>query len=378
MKTKRLLLTCTDLMAIQFLVPHVKYLSENGFSVKLACSVVGDRLDDLHARLDGVCEIETVRLVRNPFSASNLNGLKDLKRIINSEKWDVIWTNEPVMGIMTRLAAKGARKSGTKVIYMVHGFHFYKGASVVNWTLFYPIEKYCSRLCDMIITINNEDFERAKTFHSPRVEKINGIGVNTDAFSFSEENRKEIREELGVADDEIMILNVAELNKRKNQQVVLRALKELGNPKVKFFVCGVGDNEENLKNLTAQLGLSDSVRFLGYRKDVYKIYSAADIFVLCSVQEGLPKAIMEAMANGKPVVCSDIRGCVDAVTDGKGGFTVENQPEKYAEAFKKLIDSDSFVKKFGEYNVQAVLDFGEEKIIAKVRELINSECRADG
>lgn len=372
MKTKRLLLTCTDLMAIQFLVPHIKYLSENGFSVKLACSVVGDRLDDLRARLDGVCEIETVRLVRSPFSFSNLKGYGDLKRIIDSEKWDIIWTNEPVMGIMTRLAAKAARKSGTKVIYMVHGFHFYEGASFVNWALFYPVEKYCSRLCDMIITINNEDFERAKTFHSPRVEKINGIGVNTDAFSFSEENRKEIREELGVADDEIMILNVAELNKRKNQQVVLKALKELGNPKVKFFVCGVGDNEENLKKLTVQLGLSDSVRFLGYRKDVYKIYSAADIFVLCSVQEGLPKAIMEAMANGKSVVCSDIRGCVDAVTDGKGGFVVQNQPEKYAEGFEKLVADETLRKKFGEYNSENVGVFEENIALKNVSKLMNS------
>lgn len=372
MKNKRLLLTCTDLMAIQFLVPHIKYLTENGFSVKLACSVVGDRLGDLKAKLDDVCEIETVRLVRSPFSASNLNGFKDLKRIINSEKWDVIWTNEPVMGIMTRLAAKAARKTGAKVVYMVHGFHFYDGASFVNWALFYPIEKYCSRLCDMIITINNEDFRRAKNFHSPRVEKINGIGVNTEAFSFSEENRKELRKELGVADDEIMILNVAELTKRKNQQVVLSALKQLDNPKVKFFVCGVGDNEEYLKNLTSQLVLSDNVEFLGYRKDIHKIYSAADIFTLCSLHEGLPKAIMEAMANGKPVVCAKIRGCVDAVANGEGGFVAQNKPEEYAEAFKKLVDDENMRKKFGEYNLKAVEIFEEKTALQKVANLMKS------
>lgn len=372
MKTKRLLLTCTELMAVQFLVPHIKYLSENGFSVKLACSVVGDRLDDLKAKLDGVCEIETVRLVRSPFSASNLNGFKDLKRIINSEKWDIIWTNEPVMSIMTRLAAKTARKNGTKVIYMVHGFHFYDGAPLLNWLLFYPIEKYCSRLCDMIIAINNEDFQRAKTFHSKRVEKIDGVGVNTDAFGFSEENRKELREELGVSDDEIMILNVAELTKRKNQQVVLNALKQLGNGKVRLFVCGVGDNEDYLKNLTTELGLSANVEFLGYRKDVYKIYSAADIFTLCSLHEGLPKAIMEAMANGKPVVCPNIRGCVDAVTDGKGGYVVENAPEKYAEAFKKLVGDEKFRESFGEYNREAVKTFEEDKALNNVLNLMKS------
>lgn len=372
MKTKRLLLTCTELMAVQFLVPHIKYLSENGFSVKLACSVVGDRLDDLKAKLNGVCEIETVRLVRSPFSASNLNGFKDLKRIINSEKWDIIWTNEPVMSIMTRLAAKTARKNGTKVIYMVHGFHFYDGAPLLNWLLFYPIEKYCSRLCDMITTINNADYEKAKTFYAERVEKINGVGVDVSAFSFSEENRKELREELGVSDDEIMILNVAELNKNKNQQVVLNALKELGNAKAKFFVCGIGDNEDYLKKLTAELGLSAKVEFLGYRKDVYKIYSAADIFVLSSFHEGLPKAIMEAMANGKPVVCPNIRGCVDAVTDGKGGYVVENAPEKYAEAFKKLVGDEKLRESLGEYNREAVKAFEEDKALNNVLNLMKS------
>ena len=205
---KRLLLTCTDLMAIQFLVPHVKFLSQNGFSVELACSDVGGRLDDLHRELDGIAPIHVVRLVRNPFSSGNLNGYDDLKKIINSSRGDVIWTNEPVMGVMTRLAAKKARKSGTKVIYMVHGFHFYKGAPKKNWMMYYPVEKYCSRLCDMIITINEEDYQRAKTFHSPRVEKIPGVGVNLECFAPNEAIRREWREKLGLADDDIELLTV--------------------------------------------------------------------------------------------------------------------------------------------------------------------------
>ena len=108
---KRLLLTCTDLMAIQFLVPHVKYLSEHGFSDELACSEVGGRLQELRTVLSGIAPVHTVRLVRNPFSLRNRKGLSDLKKIINGRSWDVIWTNEPVMGVMTRVAAKKAQKS---------------------------------------------------------------------------------------------------------------------------------------------------------------------------------------------------------------------------------------------------------------------------
>ena len=116
---KRLLLTCTDLMAIQFLVPHVKYLSEHGFSVELACSEVGGRLQELCTVLSGIAPVHTVRLVRNPFSLRNRKGLSDLKKIINGRSWDVIWTNEPVMGVMTRVAAKTVRKKGTKVVYII-------------------------------------------------------------------------------------------------------------------------------------------------------------------------------------------------------------------------------------------------------------------
>ena len=112
---KRLLLTCTDLMAIQFLVPHVKYLSAHDFSVELACSDVGGRLDELCTALDGIAPVHVVRLVRSPFSPGNRKGFGDLKKIIDGSRWDVIWTNEPVMGVMTRMAAKKARKSGTKV-----------------------------------------------------------------------------------------------------------------------------------------------------------------------------------------------------------------------------------------------------------------------
>ena len=117
---KRLLLTCTDLMAIQFLVPHVKYLSEHGFSVELACSEVGGRLQELCTVLSGIAPVHTVRLVRNPFSLRNRKGLSDLKKIINGRSWDVIWTNEPVMGVMTRVAAKTVRKKGRLVRRSLH------------------------------------------------------------------------------------------------------------------------------------------------------------------------------------------------------------------------------------------------------------------
>lgn len=369
---RRLLLTCTDLMAIQFLVPHVKYLSRHGFSVELACSEVGGRMDDLRSRLDGIAAIHPVRLVRSPFSASNRHGYRDLKAIIDGGHWDVIWTNEPVMGVMTRLAAREVRSQGTKVVYMVHGFHFYTGAPLKNWLLYYPVEKYCSRLCDMIVTINNEDYQRAKTFHAARVEKIPGVGVNLEDFAPSEESRRAWREKLGLADDDIALLTVGELHKGKNQQTVIRALKSVKNPHVHYFLCGKGEEEAALKKLAATCDIEERVHFLGYRRDVAEIMCACDIFVFLSLREGLSKALMEAMANGKAIVCSDIRGNVDLIEDEKGGFVVPNNAASVAQAIARLVENPQLRMEMGEHNIVAVDAFREENSLAANLRLLES------
>ena len=133
------MITSTDLMMIQFLVPHVICLSRNGFEVEIACSEVGGRMAEIREKTAGyVKAVHEVRLVRSPASLKNFQGYGDMKKVIRNGGYDVIWTNEPVMGVVTRLAARQARKHGTKVVYMVHGFHFFKGASKLNWMLYYP------------------------------------------------------------------------------------------------------------------------------------------------------------------------------------------------------------------------------------------------
>lgn len=367
---KRLLLTCTDLMAIQFLVPHVKYLSAHGFSIELACSDVGGRLDELRTALDGIAPVHVVRLVRSPFSPGNRKGYGDLKRIIDGSRWDVIWTNEPVMGVMTRLAAKKARKSGVKVVYMVHGFHFYKGAPLRNWLLYYPVEKYCSRLCDMIVTINEEDYRRAKTFHAERVEKIPGVGVNIDHFAPNPEIRRWWREKLSLAEDDIALLTVGELHKGKNQQTVIQAMQKANNPHFHYFLCGKGEEETNLKKLAAKCGLEKQVHFLGYRKDIAEIMCACDVFVFMSLREGLSKALMEAMASGMPVICTNIRGNVDLIEDTKGGYVVQNNVDQVAKMINFLSRDTQLMDAMGRYNEKVVGAFQEERAVESVNALL--------
>lgn len=368
---KRLLLTCTDLMAIQFLVPHVKYLSTRGFSIELACSDVGGRVDELRTALDGIAPIHVVRLVRSPFSMENRRGYGDLKKIIDGNQWDVIWTNEPVMGVMTRLAARKARESGTKVIYMVHGFHFYKGAPLRNWLLYYPVEKYCSQLCDMIVTINEEDYQRAKSFRTSSVEKIPGVGVNLDHFAPNLETRNLWRRKLGLAEDDIALLTVGELHKGKNQQTVIRAIQKANNLHFHYFLCGKGKEEATLKKLVAKCGLEKQVHFLGYRKDIAEIMCACDVFVFLSLREGLSKALMEAMASGMPVVCTNIRGNVDLIADSKGGIIVQNQMTSVVQAIELLGQDKQMRAAMGYYNANAVNAFREAESLQAVLRLMD-------
>lgn len=370
---KRILVTSTDLMMIQFLVPHVINLKENGFEVEIACSEVGGRMEEIRKKLDGyVKAIHTVRLVRSPASPGNLKGYRDMKRVIDTGHYDIIWTNEPVMGVVTRLAARKVRKKGTKVLYMVHGFHFYTGAPMLNWIVFYPIEKFMASKADMIVTVNQEDFRRAQKMNVKQVEYIHGIGINTERLTANGQ-QKDIRKELGLRGDDFLILSVGELNDNKNQKTIIRALALLRDPQIHYILCGVGKRLERLKKQAAELHLEENVHFLGYRKDVVDICSQSDVYVMPSHREGLPVASLEAMYCGLPLVTSNIRGLVDVMENGVSGYLCEPDDTKaFANAIATLKADTNLRKKMSERNREAVLPFCAENAKREVLCLINN------
>ena len=368
---KKLLITSTELMMIQFLVPHVKYLSENGFDVEIACSEVGGRMAEVRNVLGGTVKaIHTLRLERSPLSPRNFLGYQDLRRLLAENHYDMIWTNEPVMGVVTRLAANQYRRNGTKVIYMCHGFHFYKGASLPNWLIFYPIERFMSRFCDMIVTINHEDEARAKTFHCPRVEYIHGIGVNTERLHNRNE-QSNIRAELGLAEDDFLVLSVGELNENKNQQVIIRAVAQLKDPKIHYLLCGKGDQQAQLESLAKELGIGKNVHFLGYRKDVVDICHQCDLFAHASRREGISVASLEAMYCGLPLVMSTVRGAEDYLTDGESGFLRHSDDvDGFADGIRRLKENGELRKSFGQRNREAVMPYAVENVKREICNLL--------
>ena len=322
---KKLLLTCTDLMAIQFLVPHIRYLSQNGFSVELACSDVGGRLGDLHKALDEIAPIHTVRLVRSPFSLGNRKGYGDLKKIIDGEHWDIIWTNEPVMGVMTRLAARSARKRGTKVVYMVHGFHFYKGAPKKNWLIWYPVEKLMCRYTDKLITINEEDYQLARSKFPVETCHIHGVGVSVSRYHLHSVKEEEaLRKEESLSAQDFVVLCTGELNANKDQRTLIDAaiLCRGRIPELKVLLAGNGPMESALRDQIAENHAENFIRLLGYRTDLERVVTAADVIVSCSHREGLGLNLIEGMLCGKPIIAVENRGHRELIENGVTGYMV--------------------------------------------------------
>lgn len=370
---KRILVTSTDLMMVQFLIPHIKNLSDNGYQVDIACSDVGGRMEEIRDELSSiVSEIHVVRLLRGPASIKNLQGYFDMKTVIKAKHYDIIWTNEPVMGVVTRLAARHTRKKGTKVIYMTHGFHFFVGAPKLNWLIYYPIEKIFSRFSDMIIAINHEDYKIAKKFHAKDVRYIHGIGVNSDRLNI-ETMKTNIRDELKLPDAAFLLLSAGELNDNKNHSIILRALKLLKDESIHYLICGKGELLEQLQKFTRDLKIEKQVHFLGYRKDVVEICAQADIFLFPSHREGLGLAPLEAMYSGLPLITSRIRGPQDFMEDGRTGFMCDPDDElAFMQAIKQLKTNDELRIRCGLHNKNVVIPFLLDNVKNEILKIFNT------
>lgn len=281
--------------------------------------------------------LHNIAFARSPFDLANLKAYKALKDVIDKESFDLIHCHTPTVSIMTRLAAKKARKHGSVVMYTCHGFHFHNSSSKKNWLIYYPVEKALSRFCDYIVTINKEDFGRAKGFHCKNVRYIPGVGVDIARIREMDIDRAAKKRELGVPFDKILVLSVGEMIERKNHEVIIRALAKTGDKDIYYAIAGKGPLKGYLSDLAKELGVSDRVIFLGFRTDVYELYHAADISAFPSRIEGLGLAGVEAMAAGVPLVSSNVHGILDYVIDGETGYALApNDVDGFAAAIERL------------------------------------------
>jgi len=308
---------------------------------------------------------------RSPFKLNNLKTFFKLRKIIKKEKFDIVHCHTPSGGVLSRIAAVGLRRRGLKVIYTAHGFHFYKGAPLINWLLYFPIEWVCSFLTDTLITINKEDFEFAKKYmHAKEITYVPGVGIDAKSVKAVSVNRKQKRNELGINENEIAVLSVGELNDNKNHETVLQAIGKTGNKNIVYIICGEGGQEEHLKQLAGQAGVR--LILLGYRNDITQICKSCDIFAFPSKREGLSKSLMEAMVAGLPVVCSKIRGNVDLIDDETGGYLCAPMDvDSFAQKIQILCENGMLRKNMAEENIKKVEDFSMDTVRAKMKMIYN-------
>ena len=363
----------------QFHLPHMKHLQEQGWEVHVAAR---DNLAVKNGLQLRFCDkfIETP-FSRSPKSRDNLKAYRQMKKLLAEERYDVILCNTPMGGIVTRLAAKKARKRGTKVIYMVHGFHFYKGSSKAAWLVYYPIEKHMAKRCDLLITINEEDYALARRKFRGRTEiaHIHGIGVDERRYHPSTPaERLAMREAEGLSPDDFVILCTGELNENKNQKTLVSAASLLKDkiPGLKVLLAGNGPREQALRDQIAAEGLEGTVELLGYRTDLERLVPAVDLVVSCSRREGMPLNIIEAMLCKKTIVASHNRGHDELVRVGVNGLLFD-APDCHALADSLLLlyRDPARAAGFGEKGFEIAGTYSVSRVKYELERLLSSTER---
>lgn len=341
---------------------NIDLLLEKRYDVTIAGNFHTDEDINSREKIDRFCQemkVKGVRCIHIGFSrrigniGAHIKSIGQVRKLL-TYRFDLIHCHSPICAAIVRAEAARYRKQyGTRVIYTAHGFHFYTGAPLINWLVFYPVEKLLSYFTDVLITINKEDYKRAKRkLHAVRIIYIPGIGIDIEKFKQTGSGRIQKRKELGLKDNSVALISAGELNKNKNHDLVLQALSELKNrgkdiSNIRYYICGQGELNEYLSSQIRKLGLSEQVFLLGYRKDISELLGACDIYLQVSQREGLPVSLMEGMAAGLPSIVTKIRGNSDLVRNGREGFLVGNDKDAVAESIADLAENKDKRRAYG-------------------------------
>jgi glycosyltransferase EpsD len=364
---KVLFVATVDTHIIAFHLPYIKWFKSKGWHVSVAANGCKD--------IDGVDEKVDLPIQRSPFDLKNIIALFKLILLLNKNRYDIIHCHTPMGGVLARLAAIYAKKIGTKVIYTAHGFHFFKGAPIFNWIIYYPIENYLAKLTDVLITINEEDYQVAQKFKTKLnyIAKVDGVGVDLSRFNpVSKAMKIQLRNKYLFNNHDKLLIYIAEFNENKNQKLLIKATQKLIEdfPNIKLLLVGEGKQIDECKNLAKNSRLDECVLFLGFRNDVDQLLKLSDIAVSSSYREGLPVNVMEAMATGLPVVASKNRGHSELLGD-KGLLFDTNNIEVLTEMLKSLLIDKEKYRELSEYSLMRSKKYSIENVKSQMSGIYN-------
>ena len=378
-KKKALMVSSVASMVECFNRENIRILLDIGYEVSVATNfmkgnpISATRVQKLREDLKswgvGMYQIDFSRKIIN--LPAHMKAYRQMKKVLKND-FSLIHCHSPIGGVISRLTAKPYRKlKMTRVLYTAHGFHFYQGSPKINWWIYHTIEKKLSKDTDVLITINQEDYQLAKnTFSSKKTCYVPGIGIDVEKIIAVKNKREEIRKELDIPLSSILILSVGELNKNKNHIDVIRALGIMKEYDFHYVICGVGELHTFLQKEVDKVGLKDRVHLTGYRKDIIEVMKSADIFVFPSLREGLSVSLMEAMVCGLPVVCSKIRGNVDLIEENKGGRVVDKKnTTALKNAILELLIDENKREKMREYNKKKIAANSRVTVVERMNDI---------
>lgn len=342
-----------------FHLPYLKWLQDQGFETHVACNTIID--------LPFVDKVWDVPFARNPFAPQNIRAYLQLKKIIDRENYLLINCHTPAASVITRLAAIDARKLNTKLIYTAHGFHFFKGAPLKYWVLFFPVEKFLTQMTDAVITINSEDFNLIKKTGSKKANYflIPGIGVNRLNFHPVEINiQQNLRKEKNISLHKKILIYSAEFIPRKNHQFIIESVASYPETFQNMLIlfAGKGKDEIKLVEKVNELKLNHIIKFIGFRTDIDEIYKLSDIGISSSKQEGLGLNLVEEMMCGLPLIATEDRGHKEIISHNKNGLLFPQSDKKaFANAVQKLVSDPGLYQRFRK---NAIID-GEKFELSK-------------
>lgn len=382
----KVLYVTTVAKTMHFFVNQIKFLNEKGYTIDIACNMESQIPDEL---LEFIGEKHDISFQRKPFSFKNFNAFQQIQSIVEQNDYDLIHLHTPIASFITRIATRN--KCDAKIIYTAHGFHFFSGGPLINWLLYYPLEKLAARWTDKLIVINNMDFKIAvdKLFHedSERVSLINGVGIDASKFNqeaISAKKKQKLLENLNLYNNDYILICIGELNNNKNQQFLIKEIGSLKKriPNIKLLLVGEGPLKNEYIRLVKRLDVEENVVFTGFRNDISELLKISNVLVSASYREGLPVNVMEAMTTGLPCVVTNIRGNVDLIQNSKNGYLYEiNNSAAYHNSIFNLYNDEKLTKNIVNNNLYEAFKYDvnsiNKDILSLYKNIISSETITD-
>lgn len=320
----------------------------------------------------GVNVIPLSALIRkiNPFQ--DLRAFISLWRLIIREKPAIVHTHSSKAGILGRWAAKMA--GVCFIVHTPHGHVFYGHFGSMTSRLFLLVEKFSALITDCMIALTEgekKEYIKLSISCLTSIETIHS-GVDINRYMKTRIKTEEKKISLGLNPKKLVVGTVGWLLSIKGPMVLLKAMGRIWqkHSDVELVYVGKGEIEEELKAEAIRMGVSDSVTFLGWRDDVHEIMPVFDLFVLPSLNEGMGRVLVEAMASGKPVVGSNVGGIPDLIKNGHNGFLVEPGDEiDLSVAIEKVLTDAKMRDEMGRKGKTMVRNFGVEKMVEKIDDL---------